>query len=116
MSPSNTKKEILKKLRQTRKEMMFAAWTGAIRKKPVEVRREAALKLLDINDAIHELQNANLAEIRNKLIANETELLEGTANLGQALENLNQVKKVLNTVSKLLDVVAKVVKFVVTPG
>jgi hypothetical protein len=115
MSPSNTKKEILKKLRQTRKEMMSAAWTNAIRKKPVDVRREAALKLLDINDAIHELQNANLDKIRNKLIANETELLDGTANLSQALDTLNQVKKVLITAGKLLDVVAKVVKFVATP-
>ena len=116
MSPSNTKKEILKKLRKTRKEMMSVAWTDAIRKKPVEVRREAAFKLFDINDAIHELQNANLTKIRNKLIANETELIDGTAKLSQALDNLNQVKKILNTAGKLLNVVAKVVKFVATPA
>jgi|GEM_PF-1025818 len=113
MSPNNTKKETLKKLRQTRKEMMSAAWTDAIQKKPVEVRQEAAFKLFNINNAIHELQNASLAEIGDKLIANETEMLEGTANLGHALEDLNQVEKVLNTAGKLLDVVAKVVKFVV---
>ena len=115
MSPSDTKKEVLKKLRQTRKEMMSAAWLDVIGKKSVEVRREAALKLLDTNNAIHELQNNNLVKIRDKLIANETELLVGTANLGQALANLNQVKKVLNTTGKLLNVVAKVVKFVATP-
>jgi hypothetical protein len=72
MSPSNITKETLKKLRQTRKEMMSAAWLDAIGKKSVEVRREAAFKLLDTNSAIHELQNTNLAKIRDKLIANET--------------------------------------------
>lgn len=115
MSPGNIKNETLKNLRQTRKEMMSAPWLDAINPKPVEIRREAALKLFDINNAIHELQNANLNQIRNNLIANEANLLAGTANLGQALSNLNQVKEVLNTTDKFLNVVAKVVKFVATP-
>ncbi len=112
MSPGNTKKEILKQLRQTRNEMMSAAWIDAVREQSVEIRREAALKRADIMDAIHQLQNAELAEIRDKLIENESELLKGTAKLGQALENLEKVKKVLDTASKLLGIVARVVKFV----
>ena len=112
MSPGNTKKEILKQLRQTRNNMMSAAWIDAVREQSVEVRHEAALKRADIIDAIHELENAELAEIRDKLIENEAELLEGTAELGQALENLEKVKGVLDAVGKLLGVVAKVVKFV----
>jgi DNA repair exonuclease SbcCD ATPase subunit len=115
MSPSSTKKEILKQLRQTRNKMMSAAWIDAVREQTGEVRREAAFKRADIMDAIHELQNTELAEIRDKLIENETELLEGIAKLGQALENLENVKKVLNAAGKLLDIVAKVVKFVAIP-
>ncbi len=114
MSPGKTRKEVLKKLRQTRNAMMSAAWTSAIRKKPVEVRREAALTIVDINDAIHVFQNRELAEIRDKLIKNKTELLEGTAKLGKALESLNRVRRILDSAGAVLGAVAKVVKFVVT--
>ena len=114
MSPGDVKKETLKALRRTRKEMMSAAWIDALKKKSDEERRVAALKLLDVNNAIHELQNAVLADIRDKLVANEAELLKGIAGLDKALENLNQAKKVINSVSKVLDIVAKVVTFVVT--
>jgi hypothetical protein len=112
MSPGNIRKEILKQLRQTRNEMMTAAWIDAVREQPDEVRREAAFKRADIMDAIHELQNAELAEIRNKLMENENELLKSTTKLGQALENTEEVKKVLTATGKLLETVAKVVKFV----
>jgi len=114
MSPSEVKKETLKTLRQTRNAMMTAAWMDALKKKSAEERQEAALKLLDVNSAMHELQNSVLADIRDKLIANEAALLNGIAGLGKALDNLNQVKKVINSVGKVLDVVAKVVKFVAT--
>ena len=72
MSPGNIRKEILKQLRQTRNEMMTAAWIDAAREQPDEVRREAAFKRANIMDAIRELQNAELAEIRDKLVENET--------------------------------------------
>ena len=116
MSPGNIRKEILKQLRQTRNEMMTAAWIDAVREQADEVRCDAAFKRADIMDAIHELQNAELAEIRNKLMENETELLEGVTELGQALENTEKVKEVLNATGKLLEIVTKVVKFVAIPA
>ena len=112
MSPGNTKKEILKQLSQTRNAMMSAAWIDSVRKQSIEIRREAALKRADIMDAIHELQNAELAEIRDKLIENEAELLKGTVKLGEALENLEKVKRILDVAGKLLGVLSQVVKFV----
>ncbi len=114
MNPGETKKEVLKELRQTRKDMMSAVWVDAIRKKAVDVRREAALKLADVKDAIHELQNAELAEIRDKLIENETDLLKGTERLSRARKNLTQVREVLDAAGALLETLVKVAKFVVT--
>ena len=114
MSPGKTKKEVLKQLRQTRNAMMSAAWIDSVREQSLELRREAALKRADIMDAIHELQNAELAEIRDKLIENEAELLKGTAKLGEALENLEKVKKILDAATKLLGILSQVVKFVTT--
>jgi hypothetical protein len=113
-SPSQSKKLTLQELRRTRRDMLSAEWLLAVKKQPKSVRRKAAFQLLNVEQAILELGNAQLAEIRDKLIANEKDLRLGRENLKIARKELTQVTNVLSKIEKLLEVVGKVVKFVVT--
>jgi hypothetical protein len=113
-SPSQSKKLILQELRRTRRDMLSTEWLLAVKKQPKPVRRKAAFQLLNVEQAILELGNAQLAEIRNKLIANEKDLRQGRENLEKARKKLTQVTTVLGKIEKLLGVVGKVVRFVVT--
>lgn len=113
-TPAKSREESLRVLRGTRRDMSSAKWLLAVKKQPKKVRREAANRLLDIEQAILALGNAKLTEIRDKLIANEQELRDGREELKKARKRLNQVKTVLGKIDRLLDAVAKVVKFVIT--
>ena len=113
-TPSKSRDETLRILRGTRRDMSKAKWLMALKRQPKSVRREAAFHLLDTEQAILALGNAQLAAIRDKLIANEQNLRDGRDDLKKARENLNRVKTLLGKLSKLLDVVAKVVRFTTT--
>jgi hypothetical protein len=113
-APAELKDMTLKELRASRKAMMSGPWKVFIQKQPVEVRRDAALKAVDIEQAILELENADLAAIRDKLVANETDLLAGVDALARARQNLAQVQMVLEAVGTLLSIAAKIAKFVAT--
>ena len=56
------------------------------------------------------LENQQLANIRKKLIKNETDLSQGEKNLSSALKDLKKTEKVLSEVSNFLSVVGRVVK------
>lgn len=116
MTPGKIRKETLKELRATRKSMTSAAWLLSIQKQPIEVRRDAALKLLDVEQAILALGNATLSDIRDQLVENEVELLKGRQRLEKARVRLTRVKGVLKAVGDFLAVVGKAVKFVASSG
>lgn len=113
-SPSENRKETLRVLRATRREMSAAPFLLRMSRQPIEVRKDAAVKRLDVEQAILALGNAELGSIRDKLIENEQELVEGREALEGALEQLNRVKSFLTTLSTVLGTVGKVVKFVST--
>ena len=113
-APGELRDMTLKELRAARKAMFSGPWKVAIQKQPLEVRRTAAHRLVDIEQAILELENADLAAIRDKLVANETDLLKGTQALAKARQNLAKVQAVLEAVGTLLAIAAKVAKFVAT--
>ena len=58
--------------------------------------------------AWRKLNNHVLDEIRDQLVANETDLRKATDGLDQEVEKLATVTKVLDATNKLLSVVAKV--------
>lgn len=105
---------ILKELRATRMDMHSASWILAVTEQPDEVRREAAIRALDVQAAILELENAELEAIRDKLINNEPGLRAGIAGLSKARERLENVQDVLQKIATVLEVVGKVVVFVAT--
>jgi hypothetical protein len=114
LPPFELRDGTLRELRATRAAMMSPPWTIAIRGQTAEVRREAALRLVDVQQALLELETAVLADIRDKLLENEAPLRESCDNLRRARQNLAQVRQVLGAIGKLLTVVSRVVRFAAT--
>jgi len=109
MTPAEIRNATLSQLRAARTDMLSAEWTLALEGKDAKTQKEAAQRFLRVHHAVQQLENAELAKIRDALLENEKELAKGTARLGKALKNLSQVKTVLNAASSLLGVVAKIV-------
>ena len=109
MSPSALRNMTLKELRAARRAMLSAPWTLGLEAADEETRAAAGMELLRVHHAILKLENERLTEIRDALLVNESELVEGTESLSDALHDLSHVEKVLGAVSEVLGVVGKVV-------
>ena len=113
-TPNELRRETLKTLRATRRDMASAAWHMRLRTKPTEVQRQAAHAALDIESAVRSLENEQLADIRDKFVANEADLLKGINDLNDARQNLARVESIIRAAGKALDVLAKVISFAAT--
>jgi len=111
-APNEIKKRTLQQLRQTLLKMNSPAWVLALRKKDDAVRREAAMAMLRTQEMRLDLENAILADIRDRLVANEKALQQGRARLSNALDDLKKVRQVLNAVTSFLEIAARVVAVV----
>ena len=112
MSASETLAATLKELRATRLDMMSTEWFLAIENKDDDTKADAAKNLLQTQHAIRKLENTQLADIRDKLIENETDLQAGIDNLESKRENLNRVKSVLSAVTGLLGIVGRIITLI----
>ena len=74
--------------------------------------QKAVQTLLDVHQARLSLGNATLQAIADKLKANESALVAGTAAVKAAVNSLNNLTQILNTVSTLIGIVAQVVTMV----
>lgn len=109
MSPSDLESMTLKQLRATRKSMFGAEWMLSLMDADAATRSAAAHQMLAVNHAIVVMENKELSEIRDQLIANEDALIDGTQTLSDALEDLSQVQVVLTAVTGFLGIVGRVV-------
>ena len=112
MTPSEIRDATLSQLRAAKTQMMSNRWLAAVKTKTPDERTLAAETLFKIQDAILELTNAELAGIRDDLLANEAELTTGRQALATALGDLKKVKTVLNAASGLLAVVGRIISLV----
>jgi hypothetical protein len=94
--------------------MASAAWHIRLRTKPAEVQKQAAHAALDTESAIRALENEQLADIRDKLVANKADLLKGINDLNGARQDLARVESIIQAAGKALDVLAKVISFAAT--
>ncbi len=111
-APSTTLGATLKQLRAARKSMLSTSWTLKMAKQPPDTRRTNRRELARTNLAIRKLENKQLAEIRDKLVANETALLQGITDLEGKLQDLSKVKAVLTALTGVLNIVGRVVTLV----
>jgi hypothetical protein len=99
----------LELLNATLLKMLSPEWDAKVQAASAEVRRQALVKLLQVQHARLVLGNAVLQDISQQLKSNEQGLLDGQKNLSDALASLASVESVLNTVGSLISVVARIV-------
>jgi len=112
MTDSDISNETLDQLRETFLKMVSPEWDLALMGKPQDVVNKAAMTLLLVQRGRLRLENAELAEIRDKLVQNEEDLDKGRVQLNKALERLDQVEGVLNAAASFLDIIGRVVSLV----
>ena len=112
MEPSETLSETLKQVQQVFLKMTSPEWELALEGRPAEEVAQANKELLRVQKARLQLGNAQLAEIRDKLIANEQALEQGRRQVSEALGNLQKVETALGAVSSFLGVVERIVALV----
>jgi hypothetical protein len=88
--------------------MGSARWKLSLEKKSEKTKEKAAKVRLQIHHRIQELENAELAALKDALVQNESALDKGREDLAKALESLNKTTAVLRAASGLLNVVARV--------
>lgn len=89
--------------------MMTFEWHKEVAKLPTEERNEAKMLLAECQAARLALENAELADIAEKLKHNEEALENSRKELKNALEMLGNVKVVITGLRSLLSVVSKIV-------
>lgn len=110
MTPEEIKSKTLDELYALRKDMNSAEWRLSLEAAAPDDKRRAAEALLDVQQMILALENAQLAAIRDKLIANESALAEGVVRLSRARQRLGQARDVIEAVGGLIGTAVKVVK------
>lgn len=116
MTPSEIRRQTLKELRATRKDMASAAFLLTLQKKPENVQLDAARHSLDVQSAIRALENEQLSAIATELSANEAPLLKGISDLERARKSLAKVETIIKAAGSVLEILAKVFSFTATRG
>jgi len=106
------KKLTLEQLQATRNDMLLLENKDAAKQAGKETAKKYFSTLSAIQDAIRDLENAELTKLLQELRSNESALREGIKNLEKSRKNIERVETFLNVANKLLQVVAKVVSAV----
>jgi len=101
--------QTLDQLRETFLKMTSPEWDLALIGKSEEVVNGAAMALLLVQRARLRLENAELTEIRDKLVDNEKGLEEGRTEVNKALDRLDQIEGALNAITSFLAIVGRVI-------
>ena len=114
MTAAEIRKASLRQLLDTRKQMMSTLWMEEIKTASEADRLAAARLLLQVQHAILEMQNAKLADIRDKLVANEKALGDGIDSLKKSLKTVENIRVAIQAVGQFLQIVGRVVKLLAT--
>jgi hypothetical protein len=112
LAPGDVRKATLVQLRAARTAMMSTEWAENFKTLPVPQQQDAHRLLFQVHLAILEMENARLADIRDKLVANEKALGEGIASLKDSLKKIQKIAAAIKAISEFLVIVGRVVKLV----
>jgi len=112
LPPADIRKATVEELRAARKAMMSTEWMENFNTLPESEQKDAARLLFQVHQAIHKMENAKLADIRDKLVANEKALGDGIASLKAALKKIEKIAAAIKAIGQFLAIVARVVKLV----
>lgn len=110
MTAAEIRAATLEQLLLTREKMMSTRWMLKLRTATPAQRQDNAMTLLLVQDAILKLQNGKLADLRDKLVANEQALNDGIASLKSSLRTIESIKVAVLAVGQFLQIVGRVVR------
>ncbi len=99
-------------LQATRNQMLRLANKDAAKAAGEQAYKDYNSTLNAIQDAIRDLENAELLALLQQLRANESKLREGIKDLEGSRKNIERIEKFLEVANNVLDVVGKVLKAV----
>jgi hypothetical protein len=88
--------------------MLSPEWQAALDGESTDVRVQASLSLMKVQQAITALSNAVLADIAEQMSAQEDALKASTIGLTNALKKITNVQKVMDAVTSVLTTVATI--------
>jgi hypothetical protein len=88
--------------------MLSPEWQAALDGESSDVRLQASLTLIKVQQAITALSNAVLANIAEQMTAQEGALTSATAGLTKALKKIADVQKVMDAVTGVLNIVSTI--------
>lgn len=109
LTPEEIKNMAVEQLRAFREKTLTIEWSMAKQAASQDDRRVAARAAIQAHQAILALDSAELANIRDQLVANEPALRTGTEELKSALKDIESLKATLGAVKAVLSVVGKIV-------
>lgn len=112
MNVSDLYAQTLSSLTAARLAMLSPEWQDALDLETPNVRLQASLKLLQVQQAIGALSNAALADIASEMTTEEEALQNATSGLNAALQSIDRVQTVISTVTGVLNTVAKIVTLI----
>ncbi len=110
MAPYELKNQTVRELGKTRNAMASPEYLWELAKLSPEKQREGALLQHQVQLAHLKMRTAELAQIREKLISNETGLTTGIESVEKVLLHLTRVEEILAAVTGFVNVVGKVVE------
>ena len=112
LTPEQIHAATLEQLRDARTEMSSFEWKSSIEDADDATKQKSAQTLLSVQQTILALENQNLADIRDKLVANETALSDGIAKVKDALDDITDIATALKAIGALIEIVGKVASLV----
>ena len=109
MAPYELKAMTVKQLGDTIKAMSEPEYLWGVSKLSPEKQRENAWQNQQLQMANLQMRNAQLSDIRDKLIANETDLSDGILRVQKVVEDLTKTEEVMSQVKNFLDIVGRIV-------
>ncbi len=109
MAPSKLRRQLRTEMRETVLAMMSPEWDLALEGRTKDEVTKAARTLLAMQRARLRLGNAELAEIRDQLKANEKDLVSGIKALQRSRKKLANVRTVLTAASEVAKIVGRIV-------
>ncbi len=112
MLASEIRDKTLQQLDATFLKMTSAEWDLALMGKSQEEVTEAAKALLMVQRARLRLGNAELNDIREKLVENEKGLEDGRLQMMKVLDRFDKIEVALTAITSFLGIVARVVSLI----
>ena len=112
MSNGELKDKTLAELQALRSKLSSISWLIRMFTASEQQKQEYADLRILLDARIAQLENAELAQIRDKMTANQSALNNAIADMQDALEDIEDVEKVLKAATQFLKVVGEVLSLV----